>query len=244
MNSAIAPSGRERWLPAIAAVFVTSLIISNIIAVKLFSFGPVFLPAGTIVFPVSYIFGDVLTEVYGYARARQVIWIGFACNLFAVLVILVSIYLPPASIWNTLGSPAVSQEAYSSIFSMAPRLLAASFVAYLAGEFLNSFVLAKMKIATAGKYLWTRTIGSTIVGQLADSLIFASLALAGLVPANGLVTLIVSQWLVKSAYETIATPLTYAVVGFLKRSESMDTFDDSTNFSPFAWNRETDGGRE
>jgi hypothetical protein len=244
MNSAIAPSGRERWLPAIAAVFVTSLIISNIIAVKLFSFGPVFLPAGTIVFPVSYIFGDVLTEVYGYARARQVIWIGFACNLFAVLVILVSIYLPPASIWNTLGSPAVSQEAYSSIFSMAPRLLAASFVAYLAGEFLNSFVLAKMKIATAGKYLWTRTIGSTIVGQLADSSIFASLAFAGLVPANGLVTLIVSQWLVKSAYETIATPLTYAVVGFLKRSESMDTFDDSTNFSPFAWNRETDGGRE
>ena len=244
MSAAVAPSGRERWLPAIAAVFVTSLIISNIIAVKLFSFGPVFLPAGTIVFPVSYIFGDVLTEVYGYARARQVIWIGFACNLFAVLVILTSIYLPPASIWDTLGSPAESQRAYASIFNMAPRLLAASFVAYLAGEFLNSFVLAKMKIATAGKYLWTRTIGSTIVGQLADSSIFATLAFSGLVPGNGLVTLIVSQWLVKSAYETLATPLTYAVVGYLKRSESMDTFDTSTNFSPFAWSRETAVERE
>lgn len=244
MSAAVAPLGRERWLPAIAAVFVTSLIISNIIAVKLFSFGPVFLPAGTIVFPVSYIFGDVLTEVYGYSRARQVIWIGFACNLFAVLILLVSIHLPPASIWDTLGSPAESQRAYSSIFNMAPRLLAASFVAYLAGEFLNSFVLAKMKIATAGKYLWTRTIGSTIVGQLADSSIFATLAFAGLVPDNGLVTLIVSQWLVKSAYETLATPLTYAVVGFLKRSEGMDTFDTSTNFSPFAWSRETAVERE
>lgn len=231
-------SGRERWLPAIAAVFVTSLIISNIIAVKLFSFGPVFLPAGTIVFPVSYIFGDVLTEVYGYARARQIIWIGFACNLFAVLVIVISIHLPPASVWDTAGSPVESQKAYSAIFNMAPRILSASFVAYLAGEFLNSFVLAKMKIATAGKYLWTRTIGSTIVGQLADSTIFVTLAFIGLIPGNALLTLIVSQWLVKSAYETVATPLTYAAVGYLKRSENVDVFDISTNFNPFAWNRE------
>ena len=228
--------GRERWLPAIAAVFVTSLIVSNIIAEKLFALGPVFLPAGTIVFPISYIFGDVLTEVYGYARARQVIWIGFACNLFAVVVILISIHLPPASIWDALGSPAESQRAFAGIFNFAPRLLAASFVAYLAGEFLNSYVLAKMKIATGGRHLWTRTIGSTLVGQLADSGIFISLAFAGMVPLRGLEALVVSQWLVKSGYEAAATPLTYAVVNFLKRAENRDHFDYDTNFNPVMWN--------
>ncbi len=229
------PAGRERWLPAIAAVFVTSLIVSNIIAVKLFSAGPFFLPAGTIVFPISYIFGDVLTEVYGYARARQVIWIGFACNLFAVVVILISIHLPPASIWDLLGTPAESQKAFAAIFSFAPRILAASFIAYLAGEFLNSFILAKMKIATRGRYLWTRTIGSTLVGQLADSAIFISLAFAGVVPGNGILALVISQWLVKSAYEAVATPLTYGAVNFLKRAEKLDYFDYDTNFSPIVW---------
>ncbi len=243
MSEAVRPVSRERWLPAIAAVFVTSLIISNIVAVKLFSFGPVFLPAGTIVFPISYIFGDVLTEVYGYARARQVIWTGFACNLFAVVVILISIHLPPASIWDLLGSPAESQRAYSAIFNFAPRILGASFVAYLAGEFLNSFVLAKMKIATKGKYLWTRTIGSTLVGQLADSGIFISLAFTGIVPGGGIVSLIISQWLVKSAYEAVATPFTYIVVNFLKRTENLDHFDHNTNFSPIIWNARVSGER-
>lgn len=236
MSETLRTESRERWLPAIAAVFVTSLIVSNIIAVKLFSLGPVYLPAGTIIFPISYIFGDVLTEVYGYARARQVIWIGFACNLFAVIIILISIHLPPASIWDTLGSPAESQRAYSSVFNLAPRILGASFAAYLVGEFLNSFVLAKMKIATGGRYLWTRTIGSTVVGQMADSLIFVSFAFAGLVPGYGLFILIVSQWIAKSLYETAATPLTYAVVNFLKRSEQRDFFDYRTNFNPIMWN--------
>lgn len=234
---------REKWLPAIAAVFVTSLIISNIIAVKLFSFGPVFLPAGTIVFPISYIFGDVLTEVYGYSRARQIIWIGFGCNLFAVIIILISIQLPPASIWSLFGSPSSSQKAYASVFGMAPRILGASFVAYLAGEFLNSYVLARMKVATRGRYLWTRTIGSTVVGQFADSTVFATAAFAGLVPGAGLVALVVSQWVVKSAYETIATPFTYWVVNFLKRSEGMDVYDRDTNFSPFVWETERKGDR-
>ncbi|MCL5021340.1 MAG: queuosine precursor transporter [Bacteroidetes bacterium] len=242
MNQTSGAESRERWLPAIAAVFVTSLIVSNIIAVKLFSMGPLFLPAGTIIFPVSYIFGDVLTEVYGYARARQVIWIGFGCNLFAVVAILISIHLPPASIWDSLGSPAESQRAYSAIFNFAPRILAASFVAYLAGEFLNSFVLAKMKIATGGRYLWSRTIGSTLVGQLADSIIFASLAFGGLVPGGGLVILIISQWLVKSGYEALATPLTYVVVNFLKRSENRDHFDYGTDFNPILWNPGTGSG--
>lgn len=226
---------RERWLPAIAAIFVTSLIVANIIAVKLISLGPMFLPAGTLVFPVSYIFGDVLTEVYGYARARQVIWIGFACNLFAVIVIMISVYLPAAPIWNSFGSSLQSQKAYAAIFDLTPRILGASFVAYLAGEFLNSFVLAKMKMATKGRFLWSRTIGSTLVGELADSTLFISLAFLGLVPTSGLVTLILSQWLVKSGYEAAATPLTYAVVNFLKRSEGQDFFDYGTNFNPVAW---------
>ncbi len=225
----------ERWLPAVAAVFVTSLIVSNIIAVKLFSFGPAYLPAGTIVFPVSYIFGDVLTEVYGYARARQIIWIGFACNLFAVLIIMLSIELPPAPIWRVLGSPEQSQRAFAALFGLAPRLLGASFVAYLAGEFLNSFVLARMKVATGGRYLWTRTIGSTLVGQFADSAFFVTLAFTGIIPSSGILGLVVSQWLVKSGYEVVATPLTYAVVNFLKRTENSDFFDVGTDFTPFAW---------
>lgn len=239
--------GKDRWLPVITAVFVTSLIVSNIIAVKLFSVGPLFLPAGVIVFPISYIFGDVLTEVYGYARARQVIWIGFGCNLLAVLVIMVSIYLPPAYIWNPeqIGSPFLAQKAYSAILGFAPRVLLASFVAYLAGEFLNSFIMAKMKIATHGRYLWSRTVGSTLVGQLADSCIFITLAFVGTIPPAALATLVLSQWLVKSAYEAFVTPLTYAVVRFLKRTENRDYYDYDTRFNPLIWSegpREEGGG--
>jgi uncharacterized integral membrane protein (TIGR00697 family) len=225
---------KERWLPAITAVFVTSLIISNIIAVKLFSAGPFVLPAGIIVFPISYIFGDVLTEVYGYGRARSVIWIGFACNLFAVTVIALSIALSPVSIWRAgdLPSAAMSQEAFKAILGFAPRLLGSSFAAYLVGEFINSFVMAKMKIATKGRYLWTRTVGSTLVGQLADSLIFILLAFLGKVPAGVLIGIVISQWLVKSVYETVATPLTYLIVNSLKRSEEQDHFDYKTDFNP------------
>jgi uncharacterized integral membrane protein (TIGR00697 family) len=228
---------RYRWLPAITAIFVTSLIVSNIIAVKLFSTGPLVLTVAIIIFPISYIFGDVLTEVYGYARARQVIWIGFFCNLMAVVAIWISIQLPPASFWiaGVFGSPETSQQAYQAILGFAPRLLMASFVAYLFGEFLNSYVMAKMKIATNGLYLWTRTIGSTLVGQLADSVIFILLAFLGVVPAYELLKLILSQWLVKSAYEAAVTPLTYLVVGYLKRAENEDYYDHRTNFNPLAW---------
>jgi uncharacterized integral membrane protein (TIGR00697 family) len=228
---------RYRWLPAITAIFVTSLIVSNIIAVKLFSAGPVILTAAIVIFPISYIFGDVLTEVYGYARARQVIWIGFFCNLLAVVAIWISIHLPPAPFWTAgvFGSPEASQQAYQAILGFAPRLLTASFIAYLFGEFLNSYVMAKMKIATNGRYLWTRTIGSTLVSQLADSGIFILLAFFGVVPGYELLKLIISQWLVKSAYEAAVTPLTYFVVGYLKRAENEDYYDRRTNFSPFAW---------
>jgi uncharacterized integral membrane protein (TIGR00697 family) len=227
----------QRWLPLLAAVFVTSLIIANIIAVKLVSIGPFVLPAAILIFPVSYIFGDILTEVYGYARARRVIWIGFGCNLLAVIVIWLSIELPPAPFWKlgSLGSPQSSQQAYQAIFGFTPRILAASFIAYLMGEFLNSYVLAKMKIATEGRHLWLRTIGSTVVGQLADSAVFIFLAFAGMIPSGALGKLVVTQWLAKSAYEALVTPLTYGAVNYLKRVEREDHYDRETNFNPLKW---------
>ena len=227
----------QRWLPVITAVFVTSLIVSNFIAVKLISIGPLYLPAGILIFPVSYIFGDVLTEVYGYARARRVIWIGFFCNLLAVMVTWLSIQLPPAPFWSagSMGSSQASQEAYRAILGFSPRLLAASFVAYLFGEFLNSFVLAKMKIVTRGRHLWLRTNTSTLVGQLADSGIFILLAFYGTIPPATLVPMIITQWLMKSAYEALATPLTYIMVNYLKRVEQEDYYDRGTNFNPIRW---------
>lgn len=230
------------FLPFVTSIFVTCLIVSNIIAVKIASFGslpligPLFLPVAVIVFPISYIFGDVLTEVYGYARARQVIWIGFGCNLLAVAAIWAGGLLPGAPFWNAgvYESPHAAQAAYEAILGFTPRLLAASFTAYLAGEFLNSYVLAKLKVATAGKWLWLRTISSTLVGQLADSGLFIAIAFAGVVPLSALGRLIVTQWLFKCAYEAAATPLTYVVVGFLKRWEKEDHYDRDTNFNPLA----------
>jgi hypothetical protein len=232
-----------RFLPLVTAIFVTCLIVSNIIAVKLASFGalpllgPLFLPVAVIIFPVSYIFGDVLTEVYGFARARQVIWIGFACNLLAVLAIWIGGILPAAPFWNAgaYETADAAQRAYEAVLGFTPRLLLASFTAYLAGEFLNSFVLAKLKLATAGRWLWMRTISSTLVGQLADSALFIAVAFAGIVPAPDLGRLIITQWLFKSAFEAAATPLTYAVVNFLKRSEQVDHFDRETAFTPFGF---------
>jgi len=223
-----------RYYSLVTAVFVTCLIISNIIAVKLAAIGPWFLPAAVIIFPISYIFGDVLTEVYGYARARQVIWIGFGCNLLAVLAIWIGGLLPAAPFWNAnvYDAPAAAQQAYDAILGFTPRLLVASFVAYLVGEFLNSFVIAKLKIATNGRQLWLRTITSTLVGQLADSGIFIVVAFVGVIPGAALGQLVVTQWLFKSAYEALATPLTYVVVNFLKRAENEDYYDRETNFNP------------
>ena len=224
------------YYPTLTAIFVTCLIISNIIAVKIAAFGPLFLPVAVIIFPISYIFGDVLTEVYGYARARQTIWIGFACNLLAVVAIWMGGVLPPAPFWNANVYPApdAAQQAYQAILGFTPRLLVASFIAYLAGEFLNSFVLAKLKVATAGKYLWLRTISSTLVGQLADSSIFILAAFAGILPNETLGQLVITQWLFKSAYEALVTPLTYVVVNLLKRVENEDYYDRETNFNPLA----------
>jgi queuosine precursor transporter len=224
-----------RWLPFITALFVTTLIISNIIAVKLVNLAGLFVPAAVILFPLAYLFGDVLTEVYGYARARQVIWTGFFCNLVAVIAIYVGGLLPAAPFWSAGGfsTPQTAQQAYDAILGFTPRLLLASFSAYLVGEFLNSFVLARLKVRTAGRFLWIRTIGSTIVGEGADSAIFISLAFYGILPTAALGQAILSQWAIKTAYETVATPLTYLIVNALKRAESEDFFDRETDFNPF-----------
>lgn len=215
-------------------MFVTALIISNIIAVKLIDIFGIVLPAAVILFPISYIIGDVLTEVYGFSRARQAIWTGFFCNLVAVIAIWVAGLLPPASFWSVVGfnSSEVAQQAYVAILGFTPRLLMASFLAYLAGEFLNALVLAKLKLATSGRYLWLRTISSTIVGQGVDSLVFITVAFAGILPAGALQAAILSQWAFKTTYEAIATPLTYLVVNALKRAEGVDYFDRETKFTP------------
>ncbi|HEX9012910.1 MAG TPA: queuosine precursor transporter, partial [Anaerolineaceae bacterium] len=206
----------------------------NIIAVKLVRIAGLILPAAVVLFPVAYIFGDILTEVYGYAYARRVIWTGFFCNLLAVAAIWIAGLLPPAPFWVLGGysTPAQSQQAWQNILGFTPRLLAASFAAYLIGEFLNSFVLAKLKLRTRGRFLWIRTISSTIVGEGADSAVFISLAFWGILPGSQLGVTILSQWLFKVAYETLATPLTYLIVNRLKRAENEDYFDRDTNFSP------------
>lgn len=222
------------WYSRVTAVFVTALIISNIIAVKLIDIFGIVLPAAVILFPISYIIGDVLTEVYGFSRARQAIWTGFFCNLVAVIAIWVAGILPPASFWSVVGftSSDVAQQAYVAILGFTPRLLMASFLAYLAGEFLNAVVLAKLKLATSGRYLWLRTISSTIVGQGVDSLVFITVAFAGILPAGALQAAILSQWAFKTIYEAIATPLTYLVVNALKRAEGVDYFDRETKLTP------------
>ncbi len=209
----------------LTALFVACLIAANIVAVKLIAPFGLLLPAAIVIFPVSYILGDVLTEVYGYRAARRVIWLGFVANLIVVATIALAQILPAASFWD-------GQAAWTRILGQTPRILAASFLAYLIGEFANAFVLAKLKIATEGRWLWLRTIGSTLVGQGLDSAVFITLAFAGIIPPAGLAAAIVTQWLVKSAYEALATPVTYAVVGFLKRRDGIDVYDRDTRFNP------------
>jgi uncharacterized integral membrane protein (TIGR00697 family) len=211
----------------IVSVFITCLITANITAVKLVHVFGLVVPAAIIIFPISYIAGDVLTEVYGYRQARLVIWLGFLCNLVTVIAIWLGQVLPAASFWD-------GQAAYEQILGYTPRLLLASFLAYLVGEFANAFVLAKMKIATRGRWLWTRTIGSTLVGQALDSQVFITLAFVGTIPLAGLASAIVTQWLAKSVYEAAATPVTYWVVNFLKRQEGVDVYDYETDFNPLS----------
>jgi len=215
------------WFLAVVGLFITCLITANIIAVKLVDFGGLIVPAGIVIFPISYIVGDVLTEVYGFKRARRVIWLGFACNALAVGAILIGQALPAAGFWD-------AQAAYDRILGYSPRLLIASFAAFLVGEFANSYILARMKVATKGRWLWARTITSTLVGQGLDSVIFILIAFAGESPTDVLMTAILSQWVFKTVYEALATPITYAVVGFIKRREGVDVYDHDLTFNPLS----------
>ncbi|HZT62390.1 MAG TPA: queuosine precursor transporter [Burkholderiales bacterium] len=216
------------------AAFVTVLICSNLIGpakiaqadlplVGIVSFG-----AGVLFFPISYVFGDILTEVYGYARSRRVIWAGFAGLAFAAVMAAVVVWLPPAPFWTNQG-------AYEIAFGSTWRIAAASLAAFVCGEFVNSFVLAKMKILTGGRWLWTRTIGSTIFGEGVDSLLFYPLAFwgSGLIPDDKLPQIMLVQFITKVAVEVVFTPITYGVVGWLKRAEHEDYYDTHTDFNPF-----------
>ncbi|GAB5352789.1 queuosine precursor transporter [Qipengyuania sp. 483] len=224
-----------RFYDLVMAAFVTILLLSNLIGaskpsyIDVPGFGHWSFGAGVLFFPISYIIGDVLTEVYGYARARRVIWTGFAALLFMAFMAWIVVLLPPSEGWP-------GQDAYEFVFGNSWRIVLASMVAFWVGEFANSFVLAKMKIWTSGKHLWMRTIGSTVVGQGLDSLIFYPLAFWGLAgwPVELLWQVILSQWLIKTLWEALLTPVTYLVVGKLKRAEQVEIFDDNVNFSPFA----------
>ena len=208
-------------------LFTACLLTANIVAVKVISLFGLFVPAGIIIFPISYILGDILTEVYGYENTRSIIWLGFLANLLMVIVIFIAQHMPSAPFWS-------NQSSFDSILGYTPRLLLASFTAFLVGSFANSFVMSKMKLITKGRMLWTRTISSTAIGEGLDSFIFISIAFIGIFSFNNLIFLILTQWGIKTLYEIIATPLTYGVVGYLKKREKMDTYDYKANYNPFA----------
>ena len=221
-------SGRPmRYFDFFIAAFVAILLLSNLIgAAKLSTVGGFTFGAGILFFPLGYVLGDVLTEVYGYARARRCVWAGFGAMLFMALMSWVVVKLPPAEGWP-------DQKAYEAVFGNTWRIVFASLAAFWAGEFANSFVLAKMKLLTQGKHLWMRTIGSTIVGQGVDSLLFYPLAFVGVWSNAQVLTVMVTNWMLKVTWEAMLTPLTYLVVNSLKRAEGLDVYDEGTNFTPF-----------
>ncbi len=210
------------------AAFVTVLICSNFIsAPKRVTLGGLTFGAGVLFFPISYLFGDILTEVYGYARSRKVVWAGFGALAFTSLVSWVVLHLPPSPSWP-------NQAAYETVFAGAPRVVVASMLAFFVGEIVNSFVLARLKVQTQGRFLWLRTIGSTVVGEAADSLIFYPVAFYGIWDNASLVTVMGTNYALKVGWEVVATPLTYGVVAYLKRAEGEDYYDVGTDFTPFS----------
>jgi len=238
-----------RYFDYIMAAFVAILLLSNLIgAAKLSNVAGVTFGAGILFFPVSYVLGDVLTEVYGYANARRCVWVGFFALIFMAFMSFVVVAMPPSSDWGCAasGDPifadvvkatdpgTICQSTYLSVFGSTWRIVLASVLAFWAGEFVNSFVLAKMKIWTGGKHLWARTVGSTVFGQGIDSMIFYPVAFLGVWTTDSVLLVMVTNWGMKVAWEAILTPVTYAAVGFLKRREGVDVFDQNTDFSPFA----------
>ena len=224
---------RFRYFDFVMAAFVAILLLSNVIGagkiatVELPGLGAWPFGAGILFFPLSYVIGDVLTEVYGFARARRCIWAGFAALLFMAFMSWVVVALPPDAGWT-------GQQAYEAVFGQVPRIVFASIIAFWAGEFVNSVVLAKMKLWTQGRHLWMRTIGSTVAGQGVDSLFFYPLAFVGVLDSETLLKVMLTQWALKVAWEAILTPVTYAVVGWLKRREGFDVYDEKTEFTPFS----------
>jgi len=228
--SQVRPKRSYKFYDLIMAAFVTVLLCTNLISAgKQVSVGGFIFGAGVLFFPISYLFGDILTEVYGYARSRKVVWAGFAALAFTAVVAQVVLTLPPAPGWPR-------QAAYEAVFGGFGRIAVASFLGFLCGEFANSFTLAKMKLLTSGRWLWTRTIGSTVVGELVDSLVFYPVAFLGAPgwPLERVLRILFTNYALKVAWEVVATPLTYGIVGFLKRAEGEDYYDYDTDFTPFS----------
>ena len=215
-----------KYYDFIIILFVTVLLVSNVVSAKILNFGPFTFDGGTILFPVVYILGDILTEVYGYKKARRTIWAGFAANFLAAFVFIIVGKLPPALGWE-------NQQAYEAIIGWIPRIVLASLIAYWCGEFTNSFLMAKMKIATRGRWLFSRTISSTMVAEGIDTAIFCALAFFGKIPNSLLLSVIISNYIFKTGFEVLFTPFTYIIVAFLKRKEDIDIYDYHTNFNPF-----------
>lgn len=226
---------RFRYLDLLTIGFIVVLLISNLIGPKICQFGPLRPSAAEFLFPFTYICGDIFTEVYGYGSSRRAIWLGFFAMGLLALMGQLAVSLPPAPEWK-------NQQAFATVFGLVPRFALASLVAYWAGEFTNSYTLAKLKLITGGRWLWTRTVGSTVTGQAVDTAVVVLIAFGGTQPPWMLVRMVLSSYLVKVAVEVVATPVTYFVVGRLKRIERVDAFDTRTNFNPFAWQREAPEG--
>lgn len=217
---------RQKYLDVIAGLFVAVLLISNVASTKIVALGPFVFDGGTLLFPLSYIFGDVLTEVYGYRRSRRVIWTGLAVNLLMVFVFWVIALLPSGPDWHM-------QQAFVGILLATPRIVLASTIAYFSGEFTNSYLLSRMKIASRGRQLWKRTIGSTLAGELVDTILFVIIAFVGTMPGNVILAIIISNYLLKVGIEVLNTPITYKIVSFLKHQEGVDVYDYGVNYNPF-----------
>lgn len=216
----------SKYFLYIAILFVAVLMISNTVAVKLIQIGPFIFSGGIFIFPISYIFGDILTEVYGYKASRKIIWSGFAALVLMSFCYFLVQLLPSPVFWQ-------NQHAYEVILGAVPRIVLASMCAYFAGEFSNSYVLSKMKVWMNGKHLWMRTIGSTVIGEGVDTILFATIAFAGTIPFAGLAMLILSGYVAKVAYEVVLTPVTYLIVNKLKRAEGIDVYDRGITYNPF-----------
>ncbi len=219
---------RYKYLDALTTAFVVILLVSNLVAQKVCLIGPFAVSGAVLLFPITYIFGDIFTEVYGFAASRRAIWLGFFGTLLLYLMGAITIALPAAPGWH-------NQQAFATVFGFIPRILAASLIAFWAGEFANSYTMARLKLFTNGRKLWTRTIGSTVVGQAVDTVLVIILTFGGIVPVATLANMIATGYALKVGYEVLATPLTYAVINALKRAEQADAFDRHESFNPFSF---------